>query len=606
MAYGVDYEGVYYTDENRADIGMVDSLKASLDLANEKDFEITAGDASIPEKGWWYILGTEIGGKVGAIESKTTDDTVVYTGRSFRGLLASYVCEINGEKRILQGDITSIIQELLDEEAITFFKADAADVDDSINTYVDAYEITAGTTVYDAIMGAAASADMTIAIEWQSDHLLHIIPILKQDYTDYLKYSGIDKTGFQIKKDHDLVNHLVLTSKDDIGNFRIIHMFTDSSRTVQQYRNTDDPFEASDYILDKSKQVLTGKDEIAAWKECDDSPVDKYKAITSMPGDWAQNYEGYFYKSTQTDSDGTVEISYKNFEGVETDSMTLTTSKPSDFDTNYANYYVASYDQTTGKYVYSAATGDTEIDLSNVIKITAQPFDWAYNYSQYYYYFNDGTSNVLKSYGSSSKDKYVRMTTKPSDWDTNFTSYYRKVYKKYKTVKGKKVLDSIVDCLDRADAYYIACKADDDKKNGKIPSFSKRPHYRKDSVTAIPKFDKTNTYHAMTKSTVPTWEANKYYSGRKEMKAPAFDGCNSFVQTKDHYESLCKAGLEYFDGLTADSMKAITIDDLTASIGDIVGGTDEKTGMSVIAEVTNINLTLEKGIITSDYEIGGN
>lgn len=608
MAYGIDYEGIYYTDENRNDIGMMDTYKASLDLADEKDFEVTANDYAIPQKGWWYILGTEIGGKIGAIDVDSESGTIKYTGRSFRGLLDSYVCEITGATRLLQGSITDIIQMLLDEEGVTFFQADSPDVEASIDTYVDAYEIDAGATIYEAIIGAAASIDMTIAIEWQSDHIIHIIPILKQDFTDYLKYSGVEQTGFQIKQDYDLVNHLVLTSKDDAGNFRVIHMFTDSGGTVQAYKTTDTPYEASDYILDRSMQVLTGQDEIAEWKDCDDSPVDKYKAVSSMPGDWDKNYDDYYYKDTEEDSDGTVEISYKNFEGVESDSMTLTTSKPSDWDTNYASYYTPSYDQSTGTYTYSAVTGETVLDMSNVIKITAQPFDWAYNYAEYYYKFNNGSSVEYKSYASTSKDKYVRMTSKPSDWNTNFGSYYRKVYKKitYKTVNGKKTkVTEIVDCLDRSDAYYVTCKKDDDEKNGKIPSFTKRPHYRKDNKTVIPTFDKTNTYHMMTKTTPPTWAANKYYSGRKDVKAPPFDALNTYELKKDHYESLCKTGLDFFAELESDSMRAITIDDLSANIGDTVGGTDAMTGISIVAEVTNNNLTIEKGIVTSDYEIGG-
>ena len=89
------------------------------------------------------------------------------------------------------------------------------------------------------------------------------------------------------------------------------------------------------------------------------------------------------------------------------------------------------------------------------------------------------------------------------------------------------------------------------------------------------------------------------------MKAPAFDSINSFEKTYDHYENMVKAGLDFFSGLKADSIRAVTIDDFNANIGDTVGGTDSITGLSVVAEVTNINITIEKGILTTDYEIGG-
>ena len=609
MAYGIDYEGIYYTDHARADLGMLTTYDVSLDLADEKDFEIKAEDFKIPEDGWFYILNTEIGGIIDKIDSDSSEGQVKYTGRSFRGIIDSYIVETRAAKRILQGDITAVINEQLTEHGIDYMRADAADVDSSINTVVDAYEVTAGDTVYSAIMGAAASIDMTIAIEWQSDHLIHIIPILKQDFTDYLKYSGINAAEFQMARDHARVNHLVMTSLDNNGQFRRIDMFTNSDNTVQPYRLTETPYQASDYILDQRSKVLSGLDEIADWKECDDSPVDKYRQIVTVPVDWDTNYGNYYYKDTQEDSDGTVEISYKNFEGVESDEMTLTTSEPADWVTKYADYYTTSYDQATGQYTYSAVAGDSQIDPSTATAITVQPFDWSYNFGQYYYYWNTGTGRELRSYASSNKNKFVRMTSKPSDWNTNFGSYYRKVYKKITYTgkgKNKKKHIKIVDCLDRADAYYIACTKTDDKKTGKIPSFSKRPHYRKDSVDVIPKFDASNTYHCMTSSTAPAWEANRYYSGKKTTKAPGFDSANAFELMKDHYEKMCEAGLEYFAGLKAENMRAITIDDFSAHIGDIVGGTDKITGMSVVAAVSNINISIEKGIITNDYEIGGN
>ena len=604
MAYGIDYEGIYYTDHERVDIGMMSTYKASLDLADEKDFEITATDFLIPEDGWWYILGTEIGGMVDKYVSDSSAGTVKYTGRSVRGLLASYIATTTGAKRILQGGITDVVNMLLTEQGIDYAVCDAALVDDSIGTVVDAYEYDAGTTVYDAIMGAAATIDMTVRLEFRSDKKIHIVPILKQDYTDYLKYSGIDAAQFQIGHSHVLTNHLILTSVDDVGNFRKIHMFANADGTVLPYRTTDTPFTAADYILNESEQVLKGIEEKAEWKECNDSPVEKYRHITSQPFDWDSRYGDYFYQTTETDSDGTVSVSYKAFEGVETETMTLTTSAPSDWSTNFSDYYEKSYDQSAGKYVYNSAGGNTVLDTSSVTQIRAFPDDWAYNYGQYYAKVQSGTGYVYEAYQSSSKDKYVRMTSQPSDWNTNFTSYYRKVYKKKVTVKGKKTYE-IVDTISADGAYYITCTAKDDNPKGTIPSFKKRPHYRKDSVTVIPSFNANNCYRVNTSTTAPTWEANRYYSGKKTTKAPPFDFLNSYEKVYDHYQSMCETGVEYLTGLKADTIRAVTIDDINANIGDIVGGTDSVTGLSVVAAVTNINLTIEQGIITTDYEIGG-
>jgi hypothetical protein len=59
------------------------------------------------------------------------------------------------------------------------------------------------------------------------------------------------------------------------------------------------------------------------------------------------------------------------------------------------------------------------------------------------------------------------------------------------------------------------------------------------------------------------------------------------------------------NSISADE-QTVTLDDFEVTIGDTVGGIDEKTGLTVTESVTNIILKYSNGIRSSiEYKIGG-
>ena len=619
MAYGLDFQEIYYADHNRVDIGVLETYEIDIDLADEKDFSITSPDPVIPIGGFWYIQNTEYGGIVDAFYTDSDEESIQYEGRSFRGILDSHIVDVDGKQRVmpdryradvdasgaidddsemLKATITDCFNELVvDFEGL--FVVDAPDTNEDVDTRVPEYVIPAGTTVYDAMVGLARSIDFTFVLEYRSDKRIHIVPILIQDYTDYLKGSKYEGIGFQTDITTKVTNHLISTAYDeDTGELYRIHFFADENGGIQPYATVDAPVKDAQYILDKRNQVLFGIDEITEYKEAGVSVAENYELLTKPPADWNMNFGDYFHHDFNDDGDE----SWNLYEADGHEVYTAVTSEPADWSTNYSSYYIRSTDEQTGEYVYTSVSGVTIVDLSSVVKVNSEkkPKDWTSNYNEYYYKFQTGTGIEYRQYQGVTKPNYVRMTKKPSDWNDNFSSYYRKVYEK--KVGGK---TQLIDTVKHKDAKYVPCRADDDRKNGVVPSFTKRAHYRNDSYTKAPTYQSNNCYRVRKIEVAPTFDPvnNRYFSMTMEYHAPKFVVGNVYRMVFDHYSDMVQDAIEFFADEKRKSKQTMELEDFVVNIGDIIGGTDEYTSTSVVGNVTNIEARIKNGLIDVSYSV---
>lgn len=111
MAYGLDFQEIYYTDHNRVDQGVLETYEIDIDLAGEKDFRIVSPEPVIPVGGFWYIQNTEYGGIVDAFSTDSDEEQIEYEGRSFRGILNSHIVDVDGAERVLPDSMTVHLDE---------------------------------------------------------------------------------------------------------------------------------------------------------------------------------------------------------------------------------------------------------------------------------------------------------------------------------------------------------------------------------------------------------------------------------------------------------------------------------------------------------------
>ena len=613
MAYGLDFEEIYYTDEQQTDLGVLETYEIDIDVANEKDFQIVSPDPVIPVNGFWYIQDTEYGGIVDSFSTDSSEAEIQYEGRTFRGILASHYVDVQGKEKTIPQNLTAEIDSDGAGETVNatisdcfrelvagfdgLFVVDEPDTNEAIDTTVTNYTIASGTTVYDALVGCANSIDFTFVLEYRKDHHIHIVPILIQDYTDYLKGSKYEGFGFTTEITTNVANHLIVKAFDEEnGDIYSIHFFADRNAGLQPYATVDIPIKDSQYILDNQNQVLFGIDEITEYQETSVSVIENYEPLESAPDDWEIEFGTYYWHEFNENG----EESFNLYEAIGEEVYTAVTSQPSDWSENYSSYYIRSYDDETGEWVYNTVSAERALVTTNPIAITSQPYDWSSNYSEYYYKYQTGTGIAYAPYDGVQRDNYVRMTAKPSDWDTNFGSYYRKVYEKKSGGRTK-----LIDTVNHAGAKYVNCKADDDKKNGKIPSFYKRAHYRNDPYTVAPSFNKNNCYRLRSQSQAPVFDAvaNRYYSMEMAYHAPTFVVGEVYAKVLDHYASMVDDAVNFFEDEKRRSSQTMKLDDFVVNIGDIVGGTDEFTGTNVVGNITNIEAHIESGLIDVTYSI---
>lgn len=230
-----------YADKNRIEQGVLKNFEIDFDTTNTKDFQITVGIKNSVLQGgyWWYIEGTEYGGRVDEYEVLSESNEINYTGRNFRGIIESKIIEPpSGEDyKIVSGKMQDVITGLIADVSLQdIFVVDASDITVSnhkFNRYINLYDgISAIATRYGVIPAFVVR-----------DGKVHISFYPATDYSNENEYTQ-DDLQFSIKKTFANVNHLICLGKGELKNRTVIHLYADKDGNVSE------------------KQTLFGIDEI--------------------------------------------------------------------------------------------------------------------------------------------------------------------------------------------------------------------------------------------------------------------------------------------------------------------------------------------------------
>lgn len=218
-----------YTDKNRIEQGVLQNFEVDFDTTNNKDFQITVGIKNNVLQGgfWWYIEGTEYGGKVDGYEVLTETNEIRYTGRNFRGILESKVIEppTGQDHKIVSGNMQDVVSGLIAEKSLQdIFVVDASDVvvsNHKINRYVTLYEgISAIATRYGLIPSFVVN-----------DGKVHVSFRKPIDYSDANEYTQ-DDLNFSIKRSFSDVNHLICLGQGELKDRTVVHLYADAEGNV--------------------------------------------------------------------------------------------------------------------------------------------------------------------------------------------------------------------------------------------------------------------------------------------------------------------------------------------------------------------------------------
>ena len=363
---------------------------------------------------------------------------------------------------------------------------------------------------------------------------------------------------------------MICKATEDSGDRYLIHLFTDENGGVQQYSRVESPVQDSEYILDKSKQLIFGVDERTMVLSSDVSVTENYVLTKERPADWTTNYMDYY---TNDDS------SYKEVEATQQEVYTKLTSKPKDWNTGYANYYIKSSTVDGGSY--SSVSADT---VNSYKLLTSKPWDWEKNYSIYYERVknSDGTGYTYQQVSGIEKPLYKLQTMQPTDWADNFKNYFYISNKKYVAVKGI------------------------GKKKNKAPKWRTKKYYSNVKKTCTPGWQKNKYYYVYSQRvSIPAWSNNLYYSKFILDTAPSWTEGKYYVKVLDHYAAMIENAIQELETKSPSRKAEMTITDYDCRIGDVVGCVDNRSGIEICEEITNIIFKIKDGLEEYEYTVGG-
>lgn len=264
---------------NREDVGVL--LDYELDLAfgaDENNFECRVQAASHCCSAGYYLYfeGTEYGGIIDNIESDTTTGEVVYSGRTWHGILNSKVIEPNSGEAYLfvNGEANSAIGTLLARMGLpALFEASTDDSNFTINNY----KMNRYITGYDGIVKMLASVGAKLRVSSRNGMVM-LSAVAQHDYSKDEEFDS-DQVGMKIKRYHKPVNHLICLGGGELADRLVVHLYADAEGNIsrtQTQKGLDEVSAIYDYsaITDEAELVAEGTDKLKELIAADEVSVD--------------------------------------------------------------------------------------------------------------------------------------------------------------------------------------------------------------------------------------------------------------------------------------------------------------------------------------------
>ena len=251
---------VIYTDKYRQDLGILRDFSLDVDVAKERDFEIKVplDHVGLAVGGYFYIDGQEYGGRLDAIKVDTANEELIFSGRNWRGMLASKIISPPAGQayRYLSGTWSQFMTLLLEEYGL----ADLFEADDTAfevkNWKVDRY-----VTFLDMINKLLAENGRRVYLRWSGADgrvLVGALPI--RDLTDVIQYETDDAVQLVVEVNQGGVNHLICLGQGELAEREVVHLYCTASggitEAVQYYKGLDEIVEVYENTSAETREAL--------------------------------------------------------------------------------------------------------------------------------------------------------------------------------------------------------------------------------------------------------------------------------------------------------------------------------------------------------------
>ena len=175
--------------------------------------------------------GTEYGGIVDAIQSKSDTQEVIYSGRTWQGILESKILEPDSgsDYLVLNGDANAVISALLTRMGLDELFEASSDVS---GMTVRNYKMDRYIAGYTGIKKMLASVGGKLLFAFQADKVI-LSAVAVHDYTQDEQFDS-DLVDFDVKKSYKTVNHLICLGKGELAERTVLHLYADKEGNISQ------------------------------------------------------------------------------------------------------------------------------------------------------------------------------------------------------------------------------------------------------------------------------------------------------------------------------------------------------------------------------------
>lgn len=245
-----------YTDSARIEQGYLHNFSADVDVANDKDFEITvAQDNNILRGGsWWYINNTEYGGIVDNVGVVTADREIRYTGRNLRGILCDKIIEPpQGEDyRVVSGDAVAVINELVEDAGLSSIYRMTGE-----SWNVQLFQFNRYVSLYDGICALLNTQNKVLRLVIK-DGYVTMSSATPYDYTEDKDCMRSD-INYNITQIKNRYNHLICLGQGELKDRQVLHLYVDAQGNItetQVYKGLEERTATYDYSSAASIEEL--------------------------------------------------------------------------------------------------------------------------------------------------------------------------------------------------------------------------------------------------------------------------------------------------------------------------------------------------------------
>lgn len=236
-----------FTKPDREELGVLHAYSLDNEANTEPDkctFQIQRAlqDNPLEIGQFWFIDGTEYGGKIDGLKIDTSKATVYASGRTWRGILGSKVLEPVGNYYTVSGDANAILAQIITKTNLGSLFAAATRESKTISHKFKRYQ-----DAYSGIIEMLAKNGLKLTLHWNGSR----VELAAEEITDWANEQEMtsDLFDFVIEKNTAAVNHLIGLGQGELAERQVVHRYIDKDGNIS------------------TRQYYTGEKEITATYE---------------------------------------------------------------------------------------------------------------------------------------------------------------------------------------------------------------------------------------------------------------------------------------------------------------------------------------------------